>query len=212
VRVTSRSARGRRRRPDPTSDDLELLDGLRAGDEQAFIVLVGRHHEAMVRLASTFVPVDAAEEVVQDTWMVVVRGIDRFEGRSSLRTWLMRIVVNRARTTGGKERRTPPVADVERAVDPSRFDRAGAWAVPPVPWVEQADDRLTADAAAPLMRSALRDLPTLQRQVVSLRDVDGLTSREVCDVLDITEGNQRVLLHRGRSRLRQALETELGRV
>jgi RNA polymerase sigma-70 factor (ECF subfamily) len=166
----------------------------------------------MVRLASTFVPTAAAEEVVQDTWMVVVRGIDRFEGRSSLRTWLLRILVNRARTTGARERRTSPVDDVERAVAPSRFDQHGAWAVPPTPWVEQADDRLAAEAIGPTMRSALLDLPAMQRQVVELRDVDGLTSREVCDVLDITEGNQRVLLHRGRSRLRQALETELGRV
>ncbi len=165
----------------------------------------------MVRLASTFVPAAAAEEVVQDTWLVVLRGIDRFEGRSSLRTWLMRILVNRARTTGAKERRTSPMADVERAVDPNRFDHNGAWAVPPLPWVEQADDRLAADAAGPLMRSALHELPSLQRQVVALRDVDGLTSREVCDVLEISEGNQRVLLHRGRSRLRRALETELGR-
>ncbi len=193
-------------------DEVELLDRLRAGDDQAFIALVTRHHDSMVRLASTYVPAAAAEEVVQDTWMVVVRGIDRFEGRSSLRTWLMRIVANRARTAGAKERRTSPMDDVERAVDPARFDRSGAWTVPPVPWVEQADDRLAAGAVGPTMRSALLALPVRQRQVVSLRDVDGLTSREVCDVLDISEGNQRVLLHRGRSRLRQALETELGRV
>jgi RNA polymerase sigma-70 factor (ECF subfamily) len=192
-------------------EEVSLVDRLRAGDEQAFIVVVSRHHEAMVRLASMFVPASAAEEVVQDTWMVVVRGIERFEGRSSLRTWLMRILVNRARTTGAKERRSSPVDDVERAVDPSRFDRNGGWVDPPVPWAEEVDDRLAAEAFAPVMRTALLELPSLQRQVVALRDVDGLTSREVCDVLDITAGNQRVLLHRGRSRLRQALETELGR-
>jgi RNA polymerase sigma-70 factor (ECF subfamily) len=196
----------------PVSDERELLAGLRAGDDHAFIVLVSRHHESMVRLASTFVPASAAEEVVQDTWMAVVRGIDRFEGRSSLRTWLLRIMVNRARTTGARERRTSPVDDVERAVDPGRFDQNGAWGVPPVPWTEQADDRLAAESVRPVLRSALSGLPPMQRRVVALRDVDGLTSREVCEVLDITEGNQRVLLHRGRSRLRQALETELGRV
>jgi RNA polymerase sigma-70 factor (ECF subfamily) len=212
VTFSSRERRARRRRPPPPDDDVELLDRLRAGDDHAFIELVSRHHDAMVRLASTYVPAAAAEEVVQDTWMVVVRGVDRFEGRSSLRTWLMRILVNRARSTWAKELRSSPLDDVERAVDPRRFDQSGAWAVPPVPWVEQVDDRVDAEAFASVMRTALLELPSLQRQVVSLRDVDGMTSREVCDVLDITEGNQRVLLHRGRSRLRQALETELGRV
>jgi RNA polymerase sigma-70 factor, ECF subfamily len=212
VTTTSRDRRSWRRRANQQTDgDLDLLERLQAGDEDAFIVLVSRHHDSMVRLAAMFVPEAAAEEVVQDTWMVVVRGIDRFEGRSSLKTWLMRIVANRARSAGVKERRSLPLDDVERAVGAHRFDRTGAWAVPPVPWVEQADDRLAAGAFGPMMRTALLDLPSLQRQVVSLRDVDGLTSREVCDVLDISEGNQRVLLHRGRSRLRQTLETELGR-
>jgi RNA polymerase sigma-70 factor, ECF subfamily len=166
----------------------------------------------MLRLAASFVPSPAvAEEVVQDTWLGVVRGIDRFEGSASLKTWLLRILVNRARTAGVKERRQTPGRDTERAVDPSRFDASGQWSAPPVPWVEQADERLEAEKLRHSIQSALYDLPVLQREVVALRDVDGLTSREVCDVLDITEGNQRVLLHRGRSRLRQALETEFGR-
>jgi RNA polymerase sigma-70 factor, ECF subfamily len=215
--MISRSRRGRAPDRVPRADqdpepERELVARLRAGDEQAFITLVSRHHASMVRLAGTFVPPGAAEEVVQDTWMVVVRGIEHFEGRSSLQTWLMRILVNRARSTGPRERRATPVADPEGAVDPGRFDASGAWASPPVPWVEQADDRLVAGAVGPALEAALRQLPTRQRRVVAMRDVDGLTSHEVCDVLDITEGNQRVLLHRGRSHLRAALEAELGRL
>jgi RNA polymerase sigma-70 factor, ECF subfamily len=193
-------------------DDIELLERLRAGDEQAFVTLVARHHESMLRLASSFVPSPAvAEEVVQDTWLGVVRGIDRFEGRSSLQTWLLRILVNRARTAGVKERRHAPIADTERAVSPARFDESGQWSSPPAHWADQADDRIAAGKLKDAIRAALGNLPPLQREVVALRDVDGLSTREVCDVLDITEGNQRVLLHRGRSRLRQALESEFGR-
>jgi RNA polymerase sigma-70 factor (ECF subfamily) len=134
-----------------------------------------------------------------------------FEGRSSVRTWLYRILVNRARTAGARERRSIAIGDPGRAVDPSRFDATGAWAAPPEHWIEDADDRMHAAKLASRLRSAIDDLPERQREVVTLRDVDGLSSEEVCSVLAISEGNQRVLLHRGRSRLRQVIETEYGR-
>jgi RNA polymerase sigma-70 factor (ECF subfamily) len=193
-------------------DDIELLDRLRAGDEQAFVILVRRHHAAMLRLAASFVPsLAVAEEVVQDTWVGVLRGISAFEGRSSVKTWLFRILVNRARTAGVRERRVVTVGDAESAVDPARFNRAGGWASPPQHWVEEADDRIQAAKIADRIRSAIEDLPPQQRQVVTLRDIDGLSSVEVCGILDISAANQRVLLHRGRSRVRQVIETEFGR-
>lgn len=193
-------------------DDLDLLQRLRAGEEQAFVVLVRRYHDSMIRLASSFVPSRAvAEEVVQDTWMGVLRGIGGFEGRSSFRTWLFRILVNRARTAGAREGRSIAIGDAGPAVDQSRFDAAGAWAAPPEQWIEAIDDRLRAGKMAHRIRSAIEELPSRQREVVTLRDVEGLSSDEVCHVLEITDGNQRVLLHRGRSRVRQVLETEFGR-
>jgi RNA polymerase sigma-70 factor, ECF subfamily len=192
--------------------DAELLVRLRAGDERAFVTLVRRHHAAMLRLAACYVPSEAvAEEVVQDTWLGVLRGIGGFEGRSSIRTWLFRILVNRARTVGERERRSVAIGDPGPAVDQSRFDATGHWAVPPEHWVDDANDRVDAAKLAGRLRSAIDELPGRQREVVTLRDVEGLSSEEVCSVLDISEGNQRVLLHRGRSRLRQALETEFGR-
>jgi RNA polymerase sigma-70 factor (ECF subfamily) len=182
------------------------------GDEQAFVVLVRRHSGAMLRLASSFVPsVAVAEEVVQDTWVAVLHRIDRFEERSSLRTWLFRILVNRARTAGARERRSVAVEDIGLALDASRFNAAGGWLSPPEHWIEQADDRLNAVKVADRIRSSIEDLPPRQRQVVTLRDVEGLSSDDVCSVLEITAGHQRVLLHRGRSRLRQIIETDFGR-
>ena len=198
--------------------DAQLLAALRAGDERAFVTLVHRHHAAMLRLASSFVPnVAVAEEVVQDTWVGVLRGIDGFQGRSSFRTWLFRILVNRARTAGARERRTVAVGDTgavgdtEAAVVASRFDGGGSWASPPESWIEEVEDRLEAGKLADFLRTAIDDLPDRQRQVVTLRDIEGLSSEEVCSVLEISESNQRVLLHRGRSRLRQAIETGFGR-
>jgi RNA polymerase sigma-70 factor (ECF subfamily) len=191
--------------------DGELLGRLRAGDEQAFAILVRRYHAPMLQLALTFVPGPAvAEEVVQDTWVGVLRGIGGFEGRSSVRTWLFRILVNRAKTTGARERRSVAVADPEPAVSGSRFDEAGAWASPPEHWSDQIDDRLRAAKMAGRVHSAVEDLPGLQRQVVMLRDMQELSSDEVCSVLGISAVNQRVLLHRGRSRLRRVLESEFG--
>jgi RNA polymerase sigma-70 factor (ECF subfamily) len=191
--------------------DLPLLLRLRAGDEQAFSTLVERYHTSLLRLALSFVSSQAvAEEVVQDTWLAVLRGLDRFEERSSLRTWLFTILVNRARSTGVREARSVPVADAGPVVDASRFGPAGGWAVPPEHWIEEAENRVDAVKLSELLRGGLSQLPARQREAVLLRDVEGLSSAEVCQVLAVSEANQRVLLHRGRSRLRQLLESELG--
>jgi RNA polymerase sigma-70 factor (ECF subfamily) len=192
-------------------EDAALLERLREGDEQAFLTLVGRHQGSMLRLARSFVGSSAvAEEVVQDTWLGVLRGIDKFAGRSTFKTWLLRILVNRAKSTGVHEDRSIAIGDAGPAVDSARFDTSGGWMAPPQHWIEDSHDRLLAESMADEIRAALEALPGRQREVVLLRDVDGLTSEEVCEVLDISEGNQRVLLHRGRSRLRQVLESELG--
>lgn len=194
----------------PVVTDEEVLAGLRAGDEAAFAWLVDQYHAALVRLARTFVPSRAvAEEVAQETWLAVLRGVDRFEGRSSLKTWIFHILANRARTIGARERRTVPVDTTGSAtVDERRFDGAGAWSDPPVPWTDKVDDRLEAEQLVGRALAVLAELPESQRAVVTLRDVEGLTSKEVCDVLNISEANQRVLLHRGRARIRAALERE----
>jgi RNA polymerase sigma-70 factor (ECF subfamily) len=191
--------------------DASLLRRLRDGDERAFVALVERYHSTMLRVALAYVPSPAvAEEVVQDTWLAVLRGLARFEERSSLRTWLFSILVNRARTTGERETRSVPVADAGPVVDAARFGPSGAWAEPPEHWIEEAENRIDAAKLAELLRAGLGVLPARQREVVLLRDVEGLTGAEVCEVLAISEANQRVLLHRGRSKLRQVLETELG--
>ena len=188
--------------------EAELIDRMRAGDDAAFATVVRAHHASLCRLARTFVGSSAvAEEVVQDTWLAVVRGVDRFEGRSSLKTWLFHIVVNRARSASAKEQRT------ETGLDPDqdRFDATGVWSAPPVPWSEQIEDRLAAEQIAALARDLLDALPDSQRQVVVLRDVEGLPAAEVAALLGVSDGNQRVLLHRGRARLRAELEAKLGR-
>jgi RNA polymerase sigma-70 factor, ECF subfamily len=198
-------------RLDPADADQRLLERLRSGDEDAFVVLVGRHHDSMLRLARTFVHSHAvAEEVVQDTWLGVLRGIDRFEGRSSLKTWLLAILVNRARTAGSREARSIASNEAVAAVDPSRFDASGAWSSPPEQWADDVDERIGATALRQDILAALAQMPARQRAVVMLRDVDGLRSDEVCQVLALTPANERVLLHRGRSRLRQALEDVIG--
>ncbi len=204
----------RGRRVDPGVDaDGELVARLRAGEQDAFVALVSRHHATMMRLASSLVSSRAvAEEVVQDTWLGVLRGIDGFAGRSTFRTWLLRILVNRATSTGMRERRSVAVGDAGPVVDRARFDASGAWMSPPQHWVEDAEDRLLAQGLAEEIGAALEGLPVRQREVVMLRDVDGLSGQEVCEVLKISAANQRVLLHRGRSHLRQALEDELGGV
>ena len=188
-------------------DDLGLVERLREGDEAAFAELVRRHQPRMLRLAESTVRSRAvAEEVCQDTWLAVVRGIGRFEGRSSFRTWLFHILLNRARSSVDREQRAGrPEEDIGE-----RFDASGAWQVPPVPWSERVDDRLVAERLASRVHEVLPTLPEHQRQVVTLRDVDGLAPHDVSSVLGITEGNQRVLLHRGRARLRASLAIEMG--
>ena len=189
--------------------DGELLIRMRSGDERAFVSLVQRYQQQMLRLAVGFVPSRAvAEEVVQDTWLAVLRGLDAFEGRPSLRTWLFRILVNQARTTGTKEHRSVPIPDPEPAVDPARFDASGGWADPPEHWIVAAEGRLEAGKLPDRLRALMDELPARQREVVLLRDVEELTSDEVCSVLSISDGNQRVLLHRGRNRPRQLFEDE----
>jgi RNA polymerase sigma-70 factor (ECF subfamily) len=189
--------------------DVELLTRLRQGDEDAFVALVTLYQEPMLRLASSMVQSRAvAEEAVQDTWMGVVRGIDRFEGRSSLKTWLFRILANRARSAGTAEHRHAHEGRGPTA-DPSKFDAGGGWAEPLDRWVDETDERIDAAAWSPLLKVALDGLPARQRQVVLLRDVEGLTGNEVCEILDISAGNQRILLHRGRSQLRQVVDTAM---
>jgi RNA polymerase sigma-70 factor (ECF subfamily) len=188
-------------------DDLRLIERLRAGDESAFVELVRRYQPRLLRLAEATVGSHAvAEEACQDTWFAVVRGIERFEGRSSFKTWLFRVLLNRARTSANREQRAAR-ADGE-AVE--RFDANGAWAEPPVPWADRVDDRLVAEHLAHRVHDLLPALPDQQRQVVVLRDVEGLDSAEVVALLGITEGNQRVLLHRGRAKLRELLGVEMG--
>jgi len=189
--------------------DLELLTRLRNGDEAAFVTLVSRYNPSLLRVARAYVPSQVlAEEVVQETWIGVLRGIGKFEGRSSIKTWIFRILINRARTAGAGEPRHLPLSSDQAAVDPVRFDSGGAWANPLESWESAADDRLVAASWSKCLGQALDDLPPLQREVVVLRDVEGLAGSEVCDLLGLTEANQRVLLHRGRSRLRSALELE----
>jgi len=188
-------------------DDLALVDRLRAGDESAFVEIVRRYQPRLLRLAQATVGSRAvAEEVCQDTWLAVVRGVDRFEGRSSFKTWLFRVLLNRARTSATKEQRAG--RPDEDAVE--RFDANGHWAEPPVPWSDRVDDRLVAEQLANRIHDMLPDLPEQQRQIVILRDIEGLDPTEVSSLLGITDGNQRVLLHRGRAKLRACLTVELG--
>jgi RNA polymerase sigma-70 factor (ECF subfamily) len=189
--------------------EIELLGRLRSGDEQAFAILVERYQIPMLRLANSMVSNRAvAEEAVQDTWMGVVRGIELFEGRSSLKTWLFHILVNRVRTARAVEEKRR--VDRVPSVDPARFNRTGQWAQPVQPWDEDVEERLDASAFMPTLRAALDLLPARQRDVVLLRDVEGLSSDETCDVLGIRPGNQRILLHRGRAGLRNRLAAEMG--
>ena len=191
--------------------DSELLARLRDGDEEAFVMLVARYQQPMLRLARTYVPSRAvAEEAVQDTWMGVVKGIERFEGRAAFKTWLFRILINRARSAGTQEQRHT-TTEPHHAVDPIRFDASGQWAEPVERWTEDSDDRLEAATWAPTLLVGLEDLPPRQRQVVVLRDMEGLSSDEVCDLLEISPGNQRLLLHRGRARLRETLDTHIAK-
>jgi RNA polymerase sigma-70 factor, ECF subfamily len=190
----------------PVLDEGALVAGLRAGDEAAFVTLVRQYQPALLRLAEATVGSRAvAQEVTQDTWLAVMRGVDRFEGRSSLKTWLFRILLNRARTAATREQRAGRPDDI----GDERFDRSGAWAAPPEPWADRVLDRLDAAHLADRVHSLLAQLPEAQRQVVVLRDVEGLPAVEVAEVLGLSDGNQRVLLHRGRAQLRHLLAEEV---
>jgi RNA polymerase sigma-70 factor, ECF subfamily len=202
--------------------EADLVVRLRAGDQAAFREVVLRNHAAMVRFASGFVPSPAvAEEVVQETWIAVIRGIDGFEGRSALRTWIFRILANQARTRGVRERRTVPassltdeLAEAELpSVSVERFagpPGRGMWAQPPARWSDQPEERLLAAETFGHFAETVSTLPENQRRVLVLRDVEGWSSEEVCELLELSDVNQRVLLHRARTKLRGALEQEFG--
>jgi RNA polymerase sigma-70 factor (ECF subfamily) len=204
-------------------DDDRLVAALRAGDEAAFADLVARWSPGLVRLARLHVPSqEVAEDVLQETWMAVLRGIDRFEGRASLRSWVIGILLNQARRHARRERRSLPFAALRRvreegreepAVPPGAFQawngpRPGWWVVPPAR-PEAPGERLEAEALRHALTSAIAELPPRQREVLTMRDVLGLPADEVCTVLGVTEGNQRVLLHRARSRVRRTVEGHL---
>ena len=201
--------------------DAALLTRLRAGDRAAFAALVGRHAGPLLRVAQSLVRDRAvAEEVVQETWVAVLGGLDAFEERSSLRTWLFRILVNKARTRFAREGRTVPMsslaapADGDPAdADAGRFDDRGVWREPPARWSEEDPERLAMGAETrAAIETAIQGLPEAQRAVMTLRDIEGLETEEICNLLAITVSNQRVLLHRARAKVRQALERRLGGV
>lgn len=193
-------------------DERELLCRLRAGDEAAFTTLVDTMHRPLMRLAELFVGRGAsAEEVVQDTWLAVLDGIGRFEGRSSLRTWIGSILVNRARTRRARDRRELLVLDDhEDGLEDCRFNVIGFWTEAPAS-VPSPDDAVSRKRARELLMAEIDRLPDGQRAVVTLRDISEWTSEEVCNVLGLSETNQRVLLHRARTRLRAALARRLGK-
>jgi RNA polymerase sigma-70 factor (ECF subfamily) len=207
--------------PIPSSEDLSLVERLRAGDEAAFMDLVDQLQPAMLRVARMYVSTTAvAEEVVQDAWLGVLRGLQSFEGRSSFRTWIFRILTNIAKTRGQREGRSVPFAslagdDVDApAVDPSRFDSPqsssrGRWSTLPDDWTGIPEDRLLGHETLDVIGEAIASLPPMQAEVIRLRDTLGWTSEEVRNALDLTETNQRVLLHRARARVRGALERYL---
>lgn len=199
-----------------------LLARLRQGDEGAFNELVTRHHGPLIRSAMGYVADrEVAEEVVQDTWMAVINGLDLFEGRSSLRTWIFGIMIHKAKDRGVREKRHVNFSSFEsvddegeEAVDPSRFHQsgewAGHWAFPPQPWDDQTPEKLMASQqAVSAMHKAIEALPKNLKEVLILRDVEGIEAKEVCELLKITETNLYVRLHRARERVRQAVETYL---
>jgi RNA polymerase sigma-70 factor, ECF subfamily len=197
--------------------DAPLLAALRAGGEEAFATLVKRYHASLKRVARAYVSTDAvAEEVVQDTWLAIIDGLHRFEQRASLKTWMFHILANKAKTRGVRERRTVPFSSLgpgeegEPTVSPDRFQGEGDawpghWAAPPRAW-EDPERRLASLEARERLRAAIATLPERQQAVLTLRDVEGLSAEEVSDLLDLTPGNQRVILHRARAKVRAELE------
>jgi RNA polymerase sigma-70 factor (ECF subfamily) len=209
-----------KRAPAVETVDADIVARLRDGDESAFAELIDRYGATMLRVAQMYVRDRAtAEEVVQETWLAVLNGIDRFEGRSSLKTWLFRILTNRAKTRGERDGRVLPFSALaaagdeadEPSVDPDRFlgidsPHPGAWAAPPRAWPQ---DKVVERETLGVIQTAIEELPDAQREVIRLRDVEGWSPMEVADALEITDGNQRVLLHRARSKVRAALEMYL---
>jgi RNA polymerase sigma-70 factor, ECF subfamily len=200
--------------PATSGPDAELVDALRSGDERAFRELTEAHHSALLRVAMARVGSRAvAEEVVQETWLAVIRGLDGFEGRSSLKTWIFRILGNVASKRGAREARTLPFSALggagpvaaDRFLGADRRGLAGHWALAPRRW-PTPEEGLLADETGEVITEAIERLPPAQRAVVALRDVEGWSAAETCEALGLGEGNQRVLLHRGRTTLRQALE------
>jgi RNA polymerase sigma-70 factor (ECF subfamily) len=203
------------------SEEAGILARLRAGDERAFESLVESYHGTMIAVARNYVKTrDVAEEVVQEAWLGVLNGVDRFEGRSSLKTWIMRILVNTAMTRGGREARSVPFsslapADEEQpAVEPERFRPpgeafAGHWNGYPGDWSSLPEAGLLGRETLDVVKRAIEELPASQRPVITMRDIAGCSAEEVCDALDVSAGNQRVLLHRARSHVRAALERHL---
>ena len=197
-----------------SSHEAKLVEGLRAGAEEVFMELIRELNPSLLRVARMFVPTAAvAEDVVQETWLAVLNGIDRFEGRSSLKTWIFRILTNTAKTRGERERRSVPFSALdtedggyEPAVERSRFTGTGHWAVLPRAWPE---DKLLAGETLSVIEHAIERLPQTQRTVITLRDVEGWTADEVRNALELSETNQRVLLHRARTKVRNALEQYL---
>jgi RNA polymerase sigma-70 factor (ECF subfamily) len=202
------------------AEERRLVAALRAGDEEAFAQLVDRYHASLLRVARTYVRTPAhAEEVVQDTWLGVIRGLDRFRGESSVKTWLFRILVNQAKTRALRESRSVPFSslagdDGEPVVDEDRFLPAehpewpGHWVSAPARF-DLPEERLLAGETLGLVRETIDALPPRQQQVITLRDVEGWSAEEVCGLLGLSDANQRILLHRARSKVRAALEVHL---
>lgn len=204
------------------ADDRQLVEALRGGDETAFVWLLEQHHTALHRLALMYVSNrhHIAEELVQETWLAVMQGIHRFEGRSSLKTWIFRILINQAKKRGQRESRQIPFSALwqpesepaEPSVDPARFLPAddpnwpGHWALPPKSWDDLPENRLLSQETQAYLLQAIGSLPPSQQEVITLRDIEGWSSSEVCALLGLSEVNQRVLLHRARSKVREALE------
>lgn len=202
-----------------SADDARVLAALRAGDEQAFAALVDQYHGSLQRLAFVYVKDrSVAEEVVQETWIGLLQSLGRFEGRSSLKTWLFRILMNVARSRARKESRSIPFSSLadpsaksgEASVDADRFQQAGGrfagrWASPPSRWREDPEAQAVSSETRSRIGAAIQALPDTQREVITLRDVEGFRSEEVCNLLQISDTNQRVLLHRARSKVRASL-------
>lgn len=207
------------------TDEATLVDAIKRRDEVAFAQLVRRYQGPLLRLALVYARSHAvAEEIVQDTWLAVLQGIEGFEGRSSFKTWLFRILVNRARTRATREGRMVPFSayssesvateasvPAERFLGPDHPEWPYHWAVPPKAWAGPPEQQLLAQETLELVSRAIAELPAAQREVITLRDMQGWAAEEVCNVLEITETNQRVLLHRARSRVRAALEVHFDR-